>query len=217
MDFWKAIGWQWRFTWCGVGSRNDLPEEWEPLLRWVGQCLAMLGGVLCTGDAPGSDSVFLEGYEKGKAITMPPAQIYFTKLKNMKNLKQDHLKGHHEAEWYGTFEEAKAMAFRARGTFEGLFPSGIALHTRNAFQVLSEGLDKPRWITIFWAVPTTKKKPAKAWKGGTNTAVQLSIMNHIPIVNLWDEEQRTACIEWIKAQMTKEGKEIPPLELPIAA
>lgn len=214
MDYWKAIGWKWRFTWCGVGSRNDLPSEWEPLLRWVGQCMAMLGGVLCTGDAPGSDTVFWEGYELGKGPLMPPAQIYYTKLKNMRNLTMNHLKGHHEAEWYGTYEEAKAMSFKARGTWNGLFPSGIALHTRNAFQVLSEDLDKPRWITIFWAVPTGKKGLVK---GGTNTAVQLSIMNNIPIVNLYVEEQRNKCIEWIKAQMTKEGLEIPPLELPQAA
>jgi len=179
--------------------------------------MALLGGVLCTGDAPGSDSVFLEGYERGKAVTMPPAQIYFTKLKNMRNLKQDHCKGHHEAEWYGTFEEAKMLAHRARGSFEGLFPSGIALHTRNAFQVLSEDLDKPRWITIFWAVPTTKKKPAKAWKGGTNTAVQLSIMHGIPYINLWDVDQRNKCIEWITKQLIKEGIGVPALELPHAA
>lgn len=179
--------------------------------------MAMLGGVLCTGDAPGSDTVFWEGYELGKGPLMPPAQIYYTKLKNMRNLTMNHLKGHHEAEWYGTYDEAQAMAFKARGTWNGLFPSGIALHTRNAFQVLSEDLDKPRWITIFWAVPATKKLPTKTWKGGTNTAVQLSIMNNIPIVNLYVEEQRNKCIEWIKAQMTKEGLEIPPLELPQAA
>lgn len=215
MELWTAMGWEWKFTWCGVGSRNDLPEEYEPLLRWVGQCMALLGGVLCTGDAPGSDSIFTEGYELGKGPKMPPAQIYYTKLKNMKSLKHNPLLGHHEAEKYFTFDEAQSMAFKARGTFNGLFPSGIALHTRNAFQVLSENLGSPRWLTIFWAVPATKKSPPKAWKGGTNTAVQLSIMNNISHINLWDPVQRTNCIEWITKQLIKAGIGVPALVLPI--
>lgn len=216
MDFWKAMGWEWSFTWCGVGSR-DVPEEFEPLLIWVGHCMALLKGVLCTGDATGSDYLFWQGYERGKAENMPPAQIYYTKLKNMRSLSHDPFKGHHEAERYDTYAEAQALAFRARGSFEGLFPSGIGLHTRNAFQVLSEELCFPRWITVFWAKPVGKKGLVS---GGTNTAVQLSVMNNIKKVNLYIEEDRIKFVEWLKGQLVKKGIPVPPLdtpELPMAA
>ncbi|MNZ43801.1 hypothetical protein D3C78_614130 [compost metagenome] len=172
--------------------------------------MAMLGGVLCSGDAIGSDYLFWEGYEAGKRANMPPAQIYYTKKKNMRNLSYDAVKGHHEAEQYETYDEAQSIAFRARGSFEGLFPSGIALHTRNAFQVLSEELCFPRWITIFWARPVGKKGKVD---GGTNTAVQISIMNNVPCVNLYVEEQRTKFIGWVTAQLIKKGLSVPKLEL----
>ncbi len=210
MDLWKSMGWQWKFTWCGVGSR-DVPPEHQPLLIWVGECMALLGGVLCTGDAGGSDELFYRGYLKGaeRVPDLPPAQIYYTKLKNQRRLSHDPLKGFHEAERYPTHDEARAIAFKARGSFEGLFPSGIGLHTRNAFEVLSETLEDPRWITVFYAEPANKK--GTRVKGGTNTAFQISVMHVIKCVNLFIEEDRNKFIDWLKSQLTKRGIEIPAM------
>jgi len=206
MEIWKEKQWSWHFTWCGVGTR-DVPNEHVPILVWIGHCMALLGGVLATGDAVGSDLHFYTGYQLGKAENMPPAQIYFTSLKNQRNLAHDPIQGCHEAERYETYDAAKAMAFKARGSFEGLFPSGIGLHTRNAFQVLSETLEDPRWITLFYAEPANKK--GTRWHGGTNTAVQISIMHGIKKVNLYVEEERNRFIDWLKGQLTKRGIAIP--------
>lgn len=209
MELWKNMGWKWHFTWCGVGTR-DVPEEHVPLLIWVGHCMALLGGVLCSGDAPGSDTYFYIGYNQGKTEDMPPAQVYYTKLKKQRaGLSHAPIRGEHEAERYDTYEAAKALAFKARGSFEGLFPSGIGLHTRNAFQVLSETLEDPRWITLFYAEPANKK--GTRWKGGTNTAAQISIMRGVKKVNLYVEEERTKFVEWLKGQLTKRGISIPDL------
>lgn len=209
MDLWKSAGWEWSFTWCGVGSR-EVPEEHVPTLMWVGRCMALLGGVLCTGDAPGSDTYFYLGYNQGKRDNMPPAQVYYTRLKKQRaGLFHDPLNGMHEAERYETYEAAKALAFKARGSFEGLFPSGIALHTRNAFQVLSEELCFPRWITVFWAEPANKKQTR--WKGGTNTSIQISIMHGVKKVNLYVEEERIKFVAWLEQQLTKRGIEVPPM------
>ncbi len=208
MELWKSMGWEWKFTWCGVGTRDVAPEH-QPILIWVGECMTLLGGVLCTGDAIGSDELFYRGVLKAtpQLTKAPPPQIYYTRLKNQRNLQHNPLVGHHEAEQYDTFEEAQAIAFRARGSFEGLFPSGIGLHTRNAFQVLGETLQDPRWITVFYAQPANKK--GTRWHGGTNTAVQISIQNGIKIVNLYVEEDRNKFIDWLKGQLTKQGLEIP--------
>jgi len=210
MDLWKSLGHEWTFTWCGVGSR-EVPEDVAPILVWIGESMALLGGVLCTGDAAGSDELFYRGYLKGleKKPSLPPAQIYFTKLKNQRGLQHDPVKGYHEAERYDTIDEARAIAFKARGSFEGLFPSGIGLHTRNAFQVLSETLQDPRWITVFYAEPANKKNTR--WKGGTNTAVQISIGHLIKKVNLYIEDERNKFVDWIKQQLIKRGIEIPPM------
>lgn len=205
MDYWRAKGWEWKFTWCGVGSR-DVPVEGMLIMRWVGHAMALLGGVLCTGDADGADDYFHQGYLLGKVQSMPPAQIYYTQLKNNRNLSHDISKGHHEAEMYETFPEAQALAFKARGTFNGLFAKGIALHTRNAFQVLSETLDNPRWVTVFWAQPVGKKSQVK---GGTNTAVQLSIMYGIKRVNLYNLDEREKFVGWLMQQLAKQNIPIP--------
>ena len=210
MELWQSMGWLWKFVWCGVGSR-DVPDDIARLQIWVGHCLALLGGVLSTGDAPGSDSNFTIGYEQGKSNDMPPAQIYYTRLKNQKGLSHDPVKGHHEAEQYPTHEHSKAIAFKARGSFEGLFASGIGLHSRNPMQVLSHTLEHPVWLIVFYAKPVGKK--GLVVKGGTNTTYQISMMNHIRCVNLYNDEQRVKFIKWLKRQLTKRGIAMPPLEI----
>ncbi|MCY1344556.1 hypothetical protein D9M68_19330 [compost metagenome] len=207
-DLWKSMGFKWHFRWCGVGSR-EVPEEDGKFLIWAGRCMALLGGVLSTGDAIGSDFLFLSGYLAGKDVSMPPAQIYFTRLKNQRNLPHDPVIGCHEAEQYDTHEESKAMAFRARGSFEGLFPSGIGLHSRNPMQVLSETLLDPVWVILFYARPVGKQGKVD---GGTNTAVQVAIMNDIKKVNLYLEEERVKFKSWVEAQLTKRNIPIPALE-----
>lgn len=208
MQLWEFYGWKWKFTWCGVGSR-EVPEELQPLLIWVGKCMALLGGVLCTGDATGSDYLFKVGYDEGKSEEMPPAQIYYTRKKNQRNLVHDPSKGQHEAEMYPTWEESSALAFKARGSFEGLFPSGIGLHSRNPMQVLGETLDAPRKIIVFYARPVGKKGRVD---GGTNTAVQVARMYNIKEVNLYVKETRLEFIEYLKDRLSKRGIPIPPLD-----
>jgi hypothetical protein len=207
-DLWKSMGLKWNFRWCGVGSR-DVPEEHTAFLIWAGRCMALLGGVLSTGDAIGADFLFLSGYQAGAAPKMPPAQIYYTKLKNQRNLPHDPLLGCHEAERYDTHEESKAIAFRARGSFEGLFASGIGLHSRNPMQVLTETLIDPVWVILFYAKPVGKKG---AVKGGTNTAVQVAVQYNVKRVNLYLEEERNKFKVWIEKLLTKRNIPIPPME-----
>lgn len=212
MELWKIWEYEWEFTWCGVGSREVTPEV-VVLQEWIGHCMALLGGVLCTGDAIGSDTNFFVGYNRGRKSKMPPAQIYYTRKKNQRNLEHDARMGQHEFEMYPEVcHMAQDMAYEARGSFEGLFPSGIALHSRNALQVMSETLDNPRRMTIYYARPVGKRGNVS---GGTNTAVKISRKNKIPTVNLYVEEQRIKFVEWLTKQLTDRNIPIPAIqELP---
>ena len=140
---------------------------------------------------------------------MPPAQIYYTRLKNQKGLSHDPVKGHHEAEQHPTHEHSKAIAFKARGSFEGLFAFGIGLHSRNPMQVLSHTLEHPVWLIVFYARPVGKKGRVS---GGTNTAVQVAVMHDVKKVNLYVEEQREKFVTWLKDQLNKKGIPVPPME-----
>lgn len=207
MELWKDWGYEWDFTWAGVGTRDDITPEIHSLMVWIGESLAVMGGVLCTGDAPGSDTFFWEGYKLGRKQGMPPAQIYYTRKKNQRDSVHSPKEGFHELESYpGTMHIAQDIAFDARGSFEGLFPSGIALHTRNAFQVLGEDLKSPRRFTVFFAKPVGKKGLVK---GGTNTAVQISRKNKIPTINLWEPEQVEGFTNWITQQLNDKGIPVP--------
>lgn len=208
MEIWKDWGFEWEFVWCGVGSR-ETPKEIIPEMVWIGHCLALLGGVLATGDATGSDTHFFDGYNLGRLPKMPPAQVYYTRKKNQRNLEHSPQMGQHEFEMYPEVGHiAQDMAYEARGSFEGLFPSGIALHSRNALQVLSETLDNPRRFTVYYAKPVGKRG---AVAGGTNTAVKISRKNKIPTVNLYVEEQRTKFIEWVTKQLTDRNITVPTI------
>lgn len=205
---WSSKGWTWSFTWCGVGSR-EIPSDIAALLEWVGCCMALLGGVLFTGDAPGSDERFMTGYSKGRRRNMPPAQIYYTRLKNRRGLTHDPLAGYHEAEQYPTHALSKELAFNARGSFEGLFASGIGLHARNPMQVLTHTLEHPVWLIVFYAKPTGKQGRVA---GGTNTAVQVARAHGVRSVNLAVDEQREKFITWITDQLNKKGMAVPSME-----
>lgn len=214
MELWTDYGYTWSFTWCGVGTHHldEIPEDMTKLSFWIGHCLALLGGVLCTGDAIGMDENFKTGYDIGRPLSsfnLPPAQVYYTKLKNKRGLSQNAREGQHELESYPDSKLiAQEIAYEARGSFEGLFPSGIALHTRNAFQVLSETLQNPRKFTVLYAKPVGKRGNVK---GGTNTANKISLKNKIPVVNLWVDDERIKFVEWLTRQLVKRNIPVPSL------
>lgn len=215
MQQWKEWGYEWKFVWCGVGSHTKVPDDIQNLQAWIGYCLALIGGVCSTGDAPQSDTNFFLGYEyarKKTESTLPPAQVYYTRKKNQRGSSHDPKAGFHEFESLPDHVRAAAesMAYNARGSFEGLFPSGIALHSRNACQVLSEDLAQPRKFTVLYA--PLSNKAATAVKGGTNTAYQISRVFQVPTINLFVEEERTKFVEWINRQLDKHNITPPPLE-----
>ena len=189
------------FVWTGVGSRV-VPTAIAEYQAMVGGMMAELGGQLRTGDAFGSDENFLDGYNKAIAElpNMPPAEVYYTRLANRRGLIHDPASGYFEAEQYETFEKAKVIAEVARGSFQNLKDWGIALHTRNVYQVLGPELDKRSWLCILYAEPSGKKGRVK---GGTNTALQIAKRFNVPTANIYTEEARWALKRWLLDQLEK--------------
>lgn len=195
------------FVWTGVGSRI-VPTIIADYQAMVGGMMAELGGQLRTGDAFGSDENFLRGYNEAifNMSYMPPAEVYYTRLANRRGLVHDPARGYFEAEQYESFEKAKRIAEKARGSFQNLKDWGIALHTRNVYQVLGTELDKRSWLCILYAEPAGKKGRVK---GGTNTALQVAKRFNVPTVNIYTEEVRWALKRWLLDQLERKysGKE----------
>ena len=80
-----------------------------------------------------------------------------------------------------TYDQARQIAYDTRKGFHGLYENGIRLHTRNVYQVLGHGLDRPSDYLICVAEP----KGRSAVRGGTNTAFRLALARGIPVRNLW--------------------------------
>ncbi|WJJ54940.1 DprA-like DNA recombination-mediator protein [Xanthomonas phage RTH11] len=100
-----------------------------------------------------------------------------------------------DASQFYNWEQARQYAFDARGSFEGLYDNGIALHSRNAYQILLDDLQTPVSSVVYWARPVGKKGQVK---GGTNTAVQLARRFNVPQINIYTDEGMEKVLNYIK-------------------
>lgn len=186
---------------AGVGS-TETPAEICEVLEELGRYLCDLGWGLSSGDAPGADRAFYAGAKRSVRFYEIPSRIYLPWNGSGRNgIKRWHDEKEYflDAQRYqDTWETAKLMASTARGGFEGLGPGGIALHTRNVFQVHGHDLNTPVKHVVCWARQITKTRVA----GGTNTAVQLALQNGIDVINLYTDEgmkRAESFIELMKA------------------
>jgi len=166
-----------------VGSRA-LPEEAANVMLILGSRLATLGWEIHSGDAEGSDRKWHEGFMQSPLYTPSRAFIYLA-WNGVGNRYHDPENGFYDATQFENYGDARALALEARGSFEGLGRGGIALHSRNPYQVLTETLNDPVDTILFYAQPVGK---AGKVKGGTNTAVALALKHNVTAINLYTEE-----------------------------
>jgi hypothetical protein len=173
--------------WAGVGSRGipgvGLPLHITTLQEDIGCALTDLGWCLSSGDAEGSDRNFHRGALRSQRIAEVGCKIYLA-WDGIFGVHEDLSKGFYDASKFPNWVQAGEIAMAARGGWEGLKRGGIALHTRNAYQVLGEDLASPVAAVVFYAEPIGKSKVA----GGTNTAYQIALRNNIRTINLYTEE-----------------------------
>lgn len=171
-------------SYAGIGSR-DTPGEVLHLMAALGRALGMLGWRLQSGNAPGADQYFHKGAVTAARVIQP--RIF---------LPWDGFEGYVHSPEEGIFDAtrledqwpyAKELAIEARGSEYGLGKGGIALHTRNAFQILDWDLHHPVGAVCFYAEPRSNGRV----KGGTNTAVQIAKKFGVErIQNLYFEQER---------------------------
>lgn len=167
----------------GIGSRKA-PQEHLALFEELGYILALRGYTLRSGGAKGSDHAFHQGYLKAKRVHQEARCEIFLPDYHYRGLFDNPRHGIFNARKISTWEAAGRLALSARGGSHGLNEYGIALHVRNAYQVLGMNLMSPSKFLICSA-PVVKRR--KAVRGGTNTAVQLALAHHVPVWNLEDK------------------------------
>ena len=169
---------------AGVGSR-ETPEDIMELMRRISFALYAQGYALSSGDAEGADKAFYEGAVKSPYYQHLGARIYLA-WNGVGKRWHDPKNFFYDASQYPTWESAKSIAEECRGSWEGLGRGGIAMHSRNVYQIMGACLTDPVKSIIYWAKPVGKTEKVK---GGTNTALQLAIKCEIPVrINLYTDE-----------------------------
>lgn len=152
----------------GIGRRTT-PLDVQWLLSAVFFVGGNLGWGLRSGDAIGADRACVAGAE----LAGSRHEIYCPtthKCYNGNCIAADRL---------SNFEQAKSMAFNARGSFHGLKDFGILLQARTTYQVLGPYLNDPSRLVVLWS-PLRRG----GVEGGTNTAYQLALQHGCEIWNL---------------------------------
>lgn len=170
-----------------IGSRAT-PADAIRVLEDTGECLCGLGVAVSSGDAEGADRAGVRGAMRSSWWPDIGARVYlaWNGVRHEDGFKRwaDN-KIYFDASQFENYEEAQALALKARGSFAGLKRGGIAMHSRNPYQVLLDNLATPVASVVCWAKPTGKKGNVS---GGTGTAVRIALDHNIPVINLATDE-----------------------------
>lgn len=179
---------------AGVGSRT-VPEWALELMIRLGRTYTDLGYQMSSGDAWDSDRAFLYGAAQSRRYQEIGARVFLAKDgANGRWIKDNPFYYDGSTVDVTTLATATSMAAIARGGFYGLNPHGVALHTRNVFQIHGLSLDELVCAIYFYAEPDGRTKVA----GGTNTALQLCKTANVPIIkNLYYQEVVDEITEWL--------------------
>lgn len=179
---------------AGVGSR-ETPDDVLLLMIRLGRTLADVGYTLSSGDAIGADRAFWFGATLSPRHAEIGCRIYLHKDGYQGRFNNPKLGFLVATQFKETWEKAQALASAARGGFYGLGAGGIALHTRNVFQIYGHTLRAPVQALYYWATPKGKMEKVS---GGTNTAVQIGIKANLPQrINLYLPDGRARAVAFL--------------------
>jgi hypothetical protein len=186
---------------AGVGSRGT-PDDILLLMIRLGRTLADVGYTLSSGDAIGADRAFWFGATLSPRHAEIGCRIYLHKDGYQGRFNNPKLGFLVATQFRETWDKAQQIASAARGGFYGLGAGGIALHTRNVFQIYGHTLRAKVGSIYFWGEPKGKQEKVN---GGTNTALQLAIKANLPQrINLFYPEMRARAEAFLAKYETKE-------------
>lgn len=179
---------------AGVGSRT-VPEWALELMIRLGRTYTDLGYQMSSGDAWDSDRAFLYGASQSTQYHSVGARVYLHKDgANNRWVKDNPF--YYDASTFDSTTTATAlsMAALARGSFYGLSPAGVLLHTRNVYQI--HGTDLASLVSGLYFYAETKGKTKVS--GGTNTALQVARTAKVPLIrNLYLAEDVALVEQWL--------------------
>lgn len=186
---------------AGVGSR-ETPDDVLLLMIRLGRTLADVGYTLSSGDAIGADRAFWFGATLSPRHAEVGCRIYLHKDGYQGRFNNPKIGFLVATQFRETWDKAEAIASAARGGFYGLGPGGIALHTRNVFQIYGHTLRAKVGSVYYWGLPKGKTEKVN---GGTNTALQLAIKANLPQrINLYFPEMRARAEAFLAKYESKE-------------
>lgn len=188
--------------WAGIGSRETPMHVQVLMVRYARTVYDLMFGPLHSGDAIAADFAFWVGARLSKNFCKLRPKIFLSRNGYQNRWHDDRL-GFINAKSLpeGLYAEAKQLAHEARKGFYGLGPGGIALMTRNPFQILDVDLHTPVKKCIYWGIPQGKTEKVR---GGTNCALQIAIRFDVPRLNLYHEENQEALRIWLEEKETGE-------------
>lgn len=159
-----------------IGTRYP-EEQYIDLMIRIGRAFSEKGYIARSGDAIGSDSLFLKEYDPSLAIKYRPDNR--TGCVNVMN--------------HPNYYEFELIASRFHVAWEFLPIYHQELHARNVPQVLGLDLETKSNLVVFCANET----PSGTVSGGTATAVKLARSLNIPTINIMDPIRRGKLCKWL--------------------
>jgi hypothetical protein len=175
---------------AGIGSRRASPEMLENA-RELGETLARAGFLLRSGAAAGMDAAFEEGCDRAggaKEIFLPWA--YFN---------------NHQSKFRRPSSKAYEIAQASHPKFIYLKKAAMALHARNAHQVLGPNLDDPVDFVLCYTPDGCEADHQRTEKtGGTGTAITIASKQGIPVINLYHRHAKAVLAELVEDILFKQ-------------
>jgi len=173
-----------KIVYTGIGSRRT-PQDVLAKMRAFGTAFARQDFTLRSGGAPGADTAFEDGCDKGHG----PKEIYLP-WKGFQN---------RVSEWHTVTEEALDMAADFYGSgWQFLKRPTRLLMARNIYQVLGYELDDPSDFVVCWTPDGSITRAERTKEtGGTGQAIACASFHNIPIFNLAREGSEDELIEML--------------------
>lgn len=179
---------------CTIIGSRETPFEIFRLTVKLTYCLVEEGYAIYSGGCPlGMDKAAYLGMSRHKTSDRSRHRIYIG-WNGLDNLYHDPDQGIIDPTRSPYYEKASELAEQARGGWYGLRKGGIALHSRNPFQVLGDDLNSPTDFVVCWA---PLKKDGVNVTGGTGTAVRIALDRDIPVYNLIHSDVEASVREYI--------------------